>query len=675
MRWTKEISYMISEETKSFLHYLKHNKVLIGVVFFFAIFSYGFLLTHYTLSIDEEISLFSDSINSVWIGQGRFGIALLKLLFNNTLTQSITATFLAITTFSISSVIWAYAFNLSSVNEKKVKGQDIPGIAAALMFVTFPAYSENLGFSIMSFELGLGWIMASSATILIFKWVICKKNKIYMYFGLILTTLSTSIYQSFLPVIVCGLIVCYIVYLYSLQKEGRKVNLKDYFLVIIKWISLIFLSLICYKIIDRILSFFIPQSNYVSSFIAWGKSDTREIISALLGNFWKIFSGELIHGSFILLPSLIISILILFINVYRLFSRKTSQSNGLIIGISLLGFTATPFLMSLILGNPMPIRANLVLTLFVASVWYLLLLLLTKNALRKVVFILIFFVAFHQSQSLSQLFYSDYNRYQDDVKLAHQIGYTILELDLGEYPTQPVVFVGSHVQETRRNLVKQEALGHSFFEWDGGNPTRISKFFKSLGYKYAEPSFEESKKGNEYARNMPAWPKKGSIDLVDNLIIVNLSENIDKYRLEFLDKENIDSSINNNSIFEIKMNSLNSVFYNDLNSIEVNDDDYIYLQSGKVDPQVSFHLDEKLDNNSYNLIAFEFESDIEGQMYVFLAQDNEEYSDKFSGPVQVEKGKNIIFLKKHSLMSEIKGVRIDPPNNSRFKIESIKFIK
>lgn len=63
---------------------------------------------------------------------------------------------------------------------------------------------------------------------------------------------------------------------------------------------------------------------------------------------------------------------------------------------------------------------------------------------------------------MAQLFYSDYNRYEEDVKIANQISYRIMDLDLGETPPYPVVYLGKHEQKKRANVIKQEVLGFSF---------------------------------------------------------------------------------------------------------------------------------------------------------------------------------------------------------------------
>lgn len=88
----------------------------------------------------------------------------------------------------------------------------------------------------------------------------------------------------------------------------------------------------------------------------------------------------------------------------------------------------------------MPIRTSFVLALFVSSIWYLLYMLTKKRLIRNLIILVFVITTIYQSQSMSQLYYSDYNRYQDDIKIANQIGTRILELDLGEKPSKPVVF-------------------------------------------------------------------------------------------------------------------------------------------------------------------------------------------------------------------------------------------
>lgn len=61
--------------------YIEKNKkaVIVGMIFTFICF--GFMLTNFTVSIDEETWILSQKQSVLWLQQGRFGIWLLNLLF------------------------------------------------------------------------------------------------------------------------------------------------------------------------------------------------------------------------------------------------------------------------------------------------------------------------------------------------------------------------------------------------------------------------------------------------------------------------------------------------------------------------------------------------------------------------------------------------------------------
>lgn len=670
MRSLKRGSLEMSEEFQTFFSYLKSNKLLCIFIFFVALFAYGFPLTHYTLSIDEENALFrvGDAI-TVWSMQGRFGISILKTLFFSGQTNSITSTFLSVSALSFTSLIWAYAFSNLNTSKNKTKF-DFGGLIVALLFLSFPAHSENIGFSIMSFELGVGWIFVSMATLLIAKWAIFKKNKYYMMMGLLLLILSISIYQAFLPVFICGVILITLINLVSLHKENINAVFKDYLLIILKYLTVTVVSLIIYKIIDTVISSYIPKTDYVEGFFLWGKETPSIIIRNLLGNIKGIVMGDVIHGSNIILPSMIVSFLLLLFFFCKALLRAEVRRTDWIIVLLFLVFIISPFLMSILLGSPMPIRASFAIVLFISASWYLLYIIMDRKIYKIVIISFTIITVFYQSQSMAQLFYSDYNRYQEDVKIANQIGYRIMDLDLGEIPPYPVVYLGKHVQPIRANVIKQEVLGFSFFEWDGGNYNRIGNFMKSVGYDYLDPTEEQREKALKIADSMPIWPHKGSVAFENGLIIVNLSENPDKYKLNL---HYDDSTIQKEMISDLNITE-KVEYYNDL-EIEKADSSELILKAGKLDPYVSISLGHKLEKDSYSYISFEINSSVDGDMQLFLLQENDNYSEKYSGIIKVKKGINRIYCDRNQLMNNLISIRIDPPAQSTFEVKKISFFK
>lgn len=195
---------------------------------------------------------------------------------------------------------------------------------------------------------------------------------------------------------------------------------------------------------------------------------------------------------------------------------------------------------------------------------------------------------------------------------------------------------------------------------------------KSLGYDYLDPTEEQREKALKIADSMPVWPHKGSVALINDLIIVNLSENPEKYKLN-LHYDFDDSTIQNEMISDLNITE-KVEYFNDL-EIEKADSSGLIIKAGKLDPYVSISLGHKLEEDSYKFISFEINSSVDGDMQLFLLQENESYSEKFSGTIKVKKGINKIYCDRNQLMNNLISLRIDPPAQSTFEVRKISFFK
>ncbi|MNW45053.1 hypothetical protein D3C74_223050 [compost metagenome] len=171
---------------------------------------------------------------------------------------------------------------------------------------------------------------------------------------------------------------------------------------------------------------------------------------------------------------------------------------------------------------------------------------------------------------------------------------------------------------------------------------------------------------------MPVWPSKGSVALKDDIIIVNLSENPTKYYLELFQEDELEVATKE-EVYKINLELDSPNYYYDMEVITKTDSGLI-MKSNNVDPQISFTMDQKLNNDSFEYILIQFESNVDGVMQLFLAQQNESYG-KFNGTIAVKKGINSIYCRKQVLMENVSSVRIDPPNNSSVILNNIEFIK
>ncbi|MDI4650304.1 glucosyltransferase domain-containing protein [Cohnella hashimotonis] len=656
----------------SFLTYLKYNKITLVLIFFFSVLAYGIPLSQYTLSVDEEMAMFRDPHSSVivWASQGRFGISFIKFFLNFENSNPLTSTYLAIFLLGFSSLLWAFVFKLyySEIETK----QDRKGIIVSLLFLTFPAYAQNIGFSMMSFELGIGWSVTALATLFLTQWVILKKNAVYLYLSIICTVFATAIYQAFLPAIICGAMAVTLLYLIRMYNNQVNAESKTLTALILKYAIVFSSSLLTYKLIDKIISVFIPPSDYISGFFNWNRQSPLVIIKHLVHHYLLYFSGKVIYGSLILIPTFMISILIVVVLIWRTVKYKATRRTSLALLIAFFGCVSTLFLMPVMLGIAQLIRMDLVSALFVAIIWILFYILLSKRGWVKPILLLVaLYFAFYQSISISKLFYSDYLRYQDDVKLAVQIGDQIEETT-GSYETDlPVAFIGQHKQAESMNIIKQEVLGFSLFEWDQGNPYRMNRFMGSLGYNYLLPSSEQTEIALKLSKDMPMWPQKGSVALKNNVIIVHLSEDQSVGKIQYFRNEN-NTVESNQVVYTMNWNSENSMSSFDVKSEEQNGK--LSILSGDIDPQISFQLDRAYLSSEFKYVEFEITAQEKGDLQLFLAESKGQYTEENSTLISLNKGYNKIYCKLPLTFDNLSAIRFDPPAKSTVEFSSLQLV-
>lgn len=660
----------IKKESILFYNFVKENSIFIIPFLFFSFLAYRIPLTQLTLSIDEEKAMFSDSISNDWVSQGRFGIILIKWFFNYWYVNSITAAFLGVFCLAVSGLIWAYQLNSvlsENIDKKKYAASSL---LAILLFFTFPAYAENMGFSIMNFELGIGWILTSLSVVLVFKGLVKNSGKSYIVTGIVFLMLCISIYQSFLPVFILGMIASFLIHAVSSQKDDVKINVKEVVVYVFKFSLVGIMSLVMYKLIDKIIGFYIPPSGYISNFFAWNVNDIGGSILKLLSNFRQIVVGDIVYGSLMILFGFIFSLIVLMIYIYKFFSDKENRGKNTVVLLLVLVLAATPFLMPILLGAPVPIRVNLNFSLFVAIAWFLLYCSVKNKGLKFLLILLVLWGSFYQSLAVSRLFYSDYNRYEEDKGLAAQLNDRISTLAADENSTYPVVYIGQHTQEARPNIIKQEVLGYSFFEWDGGNPIRMRNFMNSLGYEFLEPSSVQIEEGKKLSLDMPSWPASGSVAVKKEMIIVKLSEDPSNYALNLVNDP--ERKIEKSAFSHIGFTNMT---YNYAMREFKETSKGIKIVSTDADPQASFSLNTVAEKDSFDYIRLIIESDTEGDLQLFLAEEEGMYSGRFNGTVLLKKGVNVIYCDRQRLMREVKSMRIDPPDNSTITLKSIEFYK
>ena len=73
--------------------------------------------------------------------------------------------------------------------------------------------------------------------------------------------------------------------------------------------------------------------------------------------------------------------------------------------------------------------------------------------------------------------------------------------------------------------VPSSTIGASFFRWDGGSRGRIAAFLNFLSSaKFNPASPDQMERAFQDANAMPSWPERGSIGLINGVVLIKLSE-------------------------------------------------------------------------------------------------------------------------------------------------------
>lgn len=506
----------VNNEFKIIKEYILKNKYIIYIASFFAILAHGVSLFYYKVSIDSEIAIinYSNGFNSKhWIGQGRFGIAVLKNIFSTgTITIPAYNIFLALTTLVLYIIL-----SLFIINKYSEKDNKLANIIFAIMFISFSQIPTYMMFVMYSFEFSVGYLMVAISMIFTCRIIFDKKLSdektgiLSISIGIGSLMFAISIYQSFISLYISS--VC-IIFLLKGKSYGSE-NLIEEIKKILKFISILIISIAIYFLVNYILTSSAVQTDgYFGDFIGWKKDDVFVVISKVIHSIKTVIFGSKYYGLELLKVFYTIGFLILVVLVLNFKIDKF---------IYLFGVLISPFVINIILGSSQPLRTLVALPLFVGIICYSAIIVLKSKLLQKVIFCLIFIMGMYQSQCTAKLYFSDYVKYEQDVQLGNRIAQEIEKLDLGEKPKYPVVYIGTYSSNDKELIIRNEVIGYSFFEWDGGSISRIRNFMDIIGHDYLYPSKNDIKKAYESSKNMPEWPNSGSVKLENDVIIVKLS--------------------------------------------------------------------------------------------------------------------------------------------------------
>lgn len=503
----------IKKECNELLDFIKVHKTSFILTIFFTFIIYGIKLFNYSISIDTEviISNYKYLLNS-WYGIGRFSLGFLKFILGLTPFNYYLSNVLMILFFAISSFGLYYCLNLVNPTKNSSKLEELKIFLFTALIISSPIFAEQFNFTLQCAEVAISLFILDIGVYFFIK-SIQSKNIFLLVIPIICFTENFGCYQAFAPVIIAILVEILILlnknYNYSI-KENAIFILKAFFVGVI--------SLIGYFVIGKlVLHFFnLPRGTYLKDQILWLSEPIKNVILNILNYVKVIIEGNSTFYNHLYLIAIILTFITIIKNYKKVFCNLLS--------IILL---LTPFIFSVLIGNGLIVRMQLVLPIILAII-IIYNTNFKNNYFNYILYIIIFAFIFSQTKTTLNLFESDYARYTQDKTFADSIMEKISPL-IDDENTTKIVFVGQRQQSGPSVHTAGETFGASFFFWDYlapyGMSNRAIGFINTLGHHFQTITAEEFEMAKKVAneKNLASFPQNNSFCKYNNYIIIRLS--------------------------------------------------------------------------------------------------------------------------------------------------------
>ncbi len=506
----------IATTYKEFIRYIKENKV-IGLSFIFAFVCFGFMLTNYSLSIDEETWLNNTNpeLLKIWLSQGRFGLYIFDIIVTP-LGRFVPFLwdFLAVALWTFAGVIFSFCISIFMDKPSRISV-----FAFCAVFCSLPlVVGEIISFSMFNMQQSLAMVIMSLSVCLTFMFFKYRKKRLLLISALLLF-LSSSFFQA-LPAVYVSAIVVYAL-LYVQRESPYKIRALIYDTLYSVGVFVAGVGL--YFIINTIITTYIAPGGegYLSAaYIGW--DDGLSMIDTVVRtakNCIRILLGRNNIGG---LAMLLTTALLLPYSIMQMSKKRVPKHICTVLILSAL-LLISPFTMSLVYAMPGIVgRTYLALPMVCSAIVFL-----SLNSIRHIRWLnilgsmVVCSILALNAANMNLYFYRSYALYQEDKAFAQSLT-QMINVNGYDYRQAPVLLVGKYCNNAARDNMGA-SIG-SFFSWDEGNFSRMILFMNAEGYPVCYPTEQQIVSAMQVIEDIPAWPEIGCVTKVGDCIVVKLSE-------------------------------------------------------------------------------------------------------------------------------------------------------
>ncbi|WP_159223362.1 glucosyltransferase domain-containing protein [Pantoea brenneri] len=463
--------------------YIKYRHAFLAALLSL-LFMYGFELTHFTISIDEDS--FDNFKHTVELG--RWGHAFLRLYF-------LPEPYIPFYTMMISILILSASACITSEYIFKNKLQSI---TFSILYASIPALSYQLQFQNQADTFSIAILIATCMAIISEKKSLMK-SVLFVALGVFVISIYQTILLLPLAITLCKNLV---------DTESSKKTILTGMLDLARIFILMLLSYLAYHFITKEIQdiLHIPQSSYFNNVISWGKVPTSDALRNVITYLWWRLSGNSHYG----LGMYVICILPVILISYQSFKERSAYRLALVFIVYLY-----PFSLDVFTGSWLPARTLTQLPICFATLTTILLFRI-GNAPAIVSSLIILSIG---SSSSNKLFYADYVSNKQDDALSNQIIGSLLS----RYPDfnakiNKVFIYGNDQIRNDWMPYNSENFGVSFFQY---GDSRIINYYNMNSYlKLTTVDFGVILKNQKKIESLPCWPKNNSILKIDSNYII-----------------------------------------------------------------------------------------------------------------------------------------------------------
>lgn len=485
--------------------YVLQNLGGVLIIIVTVLLTYGYELTNFTMTIDDEQIISRGTNVKLWIADGRYTIAFFRALIPYEIIPY-WHNFLFILILIIATITMGYLFHI-------IIEDRLAEICFSVLFVSMPIHIYYECFSMYCEEMALAYLMTTLSIYFVVQWCEQIEKRYMSLLAIAFEVAALGVYQGFVPVYI--VLACMTILLMILAQYKTSAR-KNMWKVLMRFVTVFVISMIGYFIISFSLKGILHVSkDYLDGYMRWGKDSFSFIFHEILNAIKGCSIDPMTHRGYITIPAANSLIMIAaVVGVVRL------KKDRCLYILCCLGMYISSVFFFIVMGGYMPPRAMLAMPIYVGGSLIILLYQFKRELFRTICLIFTVFMVLYQSSTAVKLnAIADHIQMNDRIKVEN-ISEDIAALGLGYMPRQPVALVGVPIAYESVFWEGDSNMGYSYFTL---GRDRLQAYFTLSGYDYLWAEEEEQQLAEKEAEMMPRWPQEGAIQEKKGVIIVNLT--------------------------------------------------------------------------------------------------------------------------------------------------------